>query len=79
MSGDEFEPNLLPAGHHPGFAKLKSRLGVYRCKLRPVQVKRDPNHADYSGVLELTNSKAFLYLWVHADGSLGLCLEKMTE
>jgi hypothetical protein len=30
-------------------------------------------------VLELTNSKAFLYLWIHADGSLGLRLEKMTE
>ena len=32
----------------PGFGKLKSQPGVYRCKLRPVASKAKPEFADYS-------------------------------
>jgi hypothetical protein len=69
----------LPQGQHPGFQNLKAQLGVYRCKLWPDADKRDPNHADYKGVLQLTGSKASILIWVHRDGSLGLRLEKITN
>src|SRR6516164_941215 len=61
-------PRLLQSGQHPGFENLKSKLGVYRCRLRPELAKRDPRHADYKGVLPLTGSKALILLWVHEDG-----------
>ena len=49
------KPNLLPVGPHPGFAKLKSQPGVFRCKLRPERKKRrNRNSADYAGVLLLS-------------------------
>jgi len=69
----------LPQGQHPGFQNLKAQAAVYRCKLWQVINKRDPNHADYKGVLQLTGSKASVLVWVHADGSLGLRLEKITN
>jgi len=75
MSGTN--PTVLPPGKYPGFSNLKAKPGVYRCKLRPVTEKRDPGHADYSGILQLTGSKANVLIWVHTDGSLGLRLEKM--
>jgi hypothetical protein len=71
--------NLLPKGLHPGFENLQPKPGVYRCKLYPDTKKKDPNHADYKGVLHLTGSKASILLWVHCDGSLGLRLEKITN
>jgi hypothetical protein len=70
-------PEGLQPGSHPGFSNLTSRLGVYRCKLHPVANKADPKHADYAGVLPLTGSKASVLVWVHADGTLGLRLEKI--
>jgi hypothetical protein len=72
-------PNCLPPGVHPGFQHLKSKPGVYRCTLRAVRNKTNPDHADYTGILELTNSKAWVLVWSHRDGSLGLRLEKITE
>jgi hypothetical protein len=70
------KPNTLPAGTAPGFAKLKSQPGVFRCKLWPCTDKKLPEHADYRGVLQMSGgAKAQIYLWVHADGSLGLRLE----
>jgi hypothetical protein len=48
---------LLPPGPHPGFGKLKSQPGVFRCKLRPELNKAKPEHADYSGVLQLDGGK----------------------
>jgi hypothetical protein len=69
----------LGAGPHPGFQNLRSRAGVYRCRLRPELIKRDPRHADYRGILPLTGSKASVLVWVHSDGSLGLRLEKINE
>ena len=71
-------PNL-PKGQHPGFANVKAKPGVYRCKLWPATSKRDPKHADFKGVLQLTGSKASVMIWVHIDGSLGLRLEKIVE
>jgi hypothetical protein len=68
----------LLKGTHPGFNHLKSKPGVYRCKLYPETRKAKPEHADYRGILQLTGSKALVLVWVHADGSLGLRLEKMT-
>ena len=73
------KPRLLPKGKHPGFSKLKSQAGVYRCRLFPDLKKRNPDHSDYRGILQLTGSKAVINLWVQADGSLGLRLEKITE
>jgi hypothetical protein len=72
-------PNLLPPGSHPGFQSLKSRQGIYRCLLRAVENKKNPDHADYAGILPLIGSKARILLWVHRDGSLGLRLEKIIE
>jgi len=72
-------PNLLPPDPHPGFQRLKSKPGVYRCLLRAVENKKNANHADYTGILPLTNSQAWILLWVHKDGSLGLRLEKITK
>jgi hypothetical protein len=69
----------LPPGPHPGFQNLKSQPGVYRAKLWPVINKDRPEHADCSGILQLTGSKAQVYIWVHQDGSLGLRLEKITK
>ena len=67
------KPNTLPLGNHPGFSKLKSQPGVFRCKLRPDTNKRDPRHSDYAGTLLMANGeRAMVRLWVHADGSLGL-------
>jgi hypothetical protein len=66
-------PNRLPPGNHPGFAKLKSQPGVFRCKLRPETNKAKPEHSDYAGTLLMANGeRASVRLWVHADGSLGL-------
>ena len=48
----------LPPGTHPGFQNLKQQPGVNRCRLWPVVNKRDPKHADYKGVLQLSGSKA---------------------
>ena len=78
-SSEKSQAGKLPAGVHPGFDKLPSEVGVYRCKLLQVTRKRDPKHADYSGVLQLTGSKARIFIWVHADGSLGLRLAKIRE
>lgn len=75
---NQTNPHLLPPGPHAGFEKLKSQPGVYRCRLRPELRKRDPNHADYKGILELNNCKALILVWIHADGTLGLRLEKIT-
>jgi hypothetical protein len=69
----------LPPGEYPGFRHLKSQPGVYRCKLHFQADKADPGHADYKGVLQLTGSKASVLVWVHADGSLGLRLEKIED
>ena len=71
------KPNLLPPGSAPGFAKLKSQPGVFRCKLWPTTQKKKAEHADYAGVLTLSaGAKAQVLLWVHADdGTLGLRLE----
>jgi len=69
---------LLKPGTHPGFNHLTSQPGVYRCRLNPELNKVRPEHADYRGVLQLTGSKALIFVWVHADGSLGLRLEKIT-
>jgi hypothetical protein len=66
-------------GAHPGFSQLKSQPEVYRCELWPVVHKIKPEHADYSGTLQLTNSKARILVWVHANGSLGLRLEKISD
>jgi hypothetical protein len=71
------ESNRLPPGTHPGLGNLKSQPGVYRCRLRPERNKRDPKHADYRGILQLTGSKAQVLIWVDTDGTLGLRLEKI--
>jgi hypothetical protein len=73
------EPRKLPPGKYPGFEKLPAQPGVYRTKLWHQTEKRDPGYADYKGILQLTGSKALILVWVHADGSLGLRLEKITE
>ena len=70
--------SLLPPGPHPGFGKLKSKPGVYRCRLRAVASKAKPEFADYAGVLHLDGGKkALCRLWTHVDGSLGLRLEML--
>ena len=67
------KPKALPPGNHPGFAKLKSQAGVFRCKLRLETKKAKPEHSDYSGTLLMgKGERAFVRVWVHADGSLGL-------
>jgi hypothetical protein len=72
------KPNLLPAGSHPGFGKLKSQKDVFRCKLRPETNKKRPEFADYCGVLQLNGGKkALCRVWVHQDASLGLRLEML--
>jgi hypothetical protein len=69
---------MTAEGPHPGFGKLKAKPGVFRCKLRPELNKKDPKHADYSGVLQLDGGKkALCRLWTHVDGSLGLRLEML--
>jgi hypothetical protein len=72
-------PTLLANGKHPGFSHLKSKPGVYRCLLRPDIKKRSKEHADYKGVLPIANGRAYVLIWVHIDGSLGLRLEKIVE
>jgi hypothetical protein len=70
------KPAILPPGPHPGFSRLKSRPNVYRCKLRAELNKAKPEHADYSRILQLDGGKkAFVRLWTHVDGSLGLRVE----
>jgi hypothetical protein len=69
----------LGAGKYSGFSNLTAKPGVYRCKVWPQTNKRDPQHADYKGVLQLTGSKASVLVWVHSDGTLGLRLEKITN
>jgi hypothetical protein len=69
----------LPPGKYRGFGHLKSQPGVYRCKLHFVAEKADPGWADYRGLLQLTGSKASILVWVHADGTLGLRLEKIED
>lgn len=78
QSSDSGKPKVL-TGTHPGLGKLKSKVGVYRCTLRRVLHKQNPDHADYKGVLPIANGKAWVLVWVHADGTLGLRLEKITE
>ena len=78
MSTSTLKPNLLPLGPHPRFAKLKSKPGVFRCRLRPEFNKAKPEHADYSGILQLDGGKkALCRVWTHSDGSLGLRLEML--
>jgi hypothetical protein len=73
------KPNTLPAGTAPGFAKLKSQPGVFRCKLWPCADKKLPEHADYRGTLQMSSgAKADVLLWVHVDGSLGLRVGMMS-
>ena len=68
--------NLLPPGPHPGFAKLKSQPGVFRCKLWPIINKKEIPHADYRGVLVLSaGARANVLLWCHSDETLGLRVE----
>ena len=69
----------LPDGQHPGFGHLKPQPGVYRAILRRIKHKNCAAHADYVGVITLGDCKVSLRLWVHADGSLGLRLQKMTK
>lgn len=64
-------------GSHPGFGHLKRQPGIYRCKLYYQDEKRDPKFADYKGVLQLTGFKALVLIWIHADNTLGLRLEKI--
>jgi hypothetical protein len=65
--------NQLPAGSHPGFAKLKSQKNVFRGKLRFQSTKSNPAHADYVGSIFLDGGrKALAMIWVHQDGTLGL-------
>ena len=67
------KPNVLPPGNHPGFARLKSQPGVFRCKLRPETKKAKPEHSDYSGTMLMANGeRANVRVWVHGDGTLGL-------
>jgi hypothetical protein len=47
------KPTALAPGPHPGFGKLKSQSGIYRCKLRPEVNKARPEFADYRGTLQL--------------------------
>src|SRR6516164_956119 len=56
-------------GTYQGFSKLPSQIGVYRCLLRPVIKKREPNHSDYYGVIALTGSKTPIHVWVHPQSS----------
>lgn len=67
-----------PEVKHPGFGKLKSQPGVYRCRLKRVRKKKDPNHADFQGVLHLQNAACQIFVWIHDDDELGLRLEKLT-
>jgi hypothetical protein len=72
------KPTLLPPGPHPGFGKLKSQPGVYRCKLRAVASKAKPEFADYSGTLFLAGGqKASVLAWVHQDQTIGLRVEML--
>ena len=72
------KPTLLLPGAHQGFSKLKSKPGVFRCKLRAVASKAKPEFADYSGTLFLAGgAKAGVLLWSHQDGSLGLRFEML--
>jgi hypothetical protein len=58
--------------------KLKSKPGVFRCKLLPELNKKEPNHSDYCGVLQLDGGKkAFVRAWVHQDQTIGLRLEML--
>lgn len=66
-------------GVYPGFSKLPSKAGVYRCKLFHNTRKKHRNHSDYTGILQLTGSKARILVWAHFDGSFGLRLEKIDE
>ena len=68
-----FKPNVLPPGDHPGFARLKSQPGVFRCKLRPETKKANPSTATTAArLLMAKGERANVRVWVHADGSLGL-------
>jgi hypothetical protein len=72
------ETKLLPKGIHPGFAKCEPQPNVHRCKLWVDIKKANPEHADYKGLLHLDgDAKAFVLLWCHYDGSLGLRLEML--
>jgi hypothetical protein len=74
------KPNLLPPGPHRGFGSLKSQPGVYRCRLRPELNKAKPEHADYSGLLQLDGGKkALVRAWVHQDQSVGLRGEMLNK
>jgi hypothetical protein len=66
----------LAPGPHPGFAQLKSKPNICRCKLRADTAKVRPEFADYKGIMQFEGGrKASVLLWCHADGSLGLRLE----
>jgi len=56
MSTSTLNPNLLPPGPHPALASSNPNPEYFRCKLRPETNKKDPAHADYSGVLQLDGS-----------------------
>ena len=77
MKPYEHNQTQYPAGRYgSGIRQIKSQPGVFRCKLWPATDKKLPEHADYRGVLQMSGgNKAQIYLWVHADGSLGLRLE----
>ena len=74
---DKIVTKPLPPGIHSGLGHLKPHPGVYRCLLRRVRHKANPDHADYVGVLPLSDSQAWCCIWLHADGSLGLRVEKL--
>jgi hypothetical protein len=70
------KPNLIPPGAHPGTAKLKPEVGVFRATIRPVTDKKRATYADYAGVMELSaGARAQVLIWSHSDGSIGLRLE----
>ena len=74
---DRAQADPLAPGKHPGFKHLKPKPGVYRCLLRRVRHKANANHGDYVGILRLANCQAWVVIWIHKDGTLGLRLEKL--
>jgi hypothetical protein len=70
---------LLRSQSHPGFTDLKSKPGVYRCRLYPQYRKQDTRHADFKGELLLANCKCSILVWIHRDSTLGLRLEKIQQ
>jgi hypothetical protein len=80
MKSEDTKSKTLPKGIHPGFAGLPEQPNVHRCKLWPHANKANPDYADYKGLLHLSDgSKAFVMLWCHEDGTLGLRLEMLRK